>query len=96
MYQKLSTIEIFPISWGGQDKGGTGQRVLRYIFEAKSFNFNKAESSKLIKIIIDSKWVDWLSEGESGISDPCFEKLADANRSFTTDKQIVIPLSNNK
>ena len=26
----MSTTEIFPISWGGLDKGGTGQRVLQY------------------------------------------------------------------
>ena len=31
LYQILSTTNIFPISWGGLDKGGTGQRVLRYI-----------------------------------------------------------------
>ena len=31
LYQILSTTEIFPISWGGLDKGGTGQRLLRYM-----------------------------------------------------------------
>ena len=28
LYQILSTTNIFPISWGGLDKGGTEQRVL--------------------------------------------------------------------
>ena len=51
--------EIFPISWGGLDKGGTGQRVLRYtsklmfsgdslaaVYDRNYYNFRLDERTK--------------------------------------------------
>ena len=38
LYQILLTTEIFPISWGGLDKGETGQRVLRYTLYLEFIN----------------------------------------------------------
>ena len=65
-----------------------------FVFQPKLFKFNKQDLGKLIKIIVDWKWVDWLSETDSDVSDPWFEKINEASNIIKTDKQIAIPLYN--
>ena len=60
----MFTTEIFPISWGGRDEGGTEQRALMYKFLHNNkisfyllYDFFEIVSIKIVLIIYFSRFI---------------------------------------